>query len=245
MIYRRKNKLKLIINRTKLFWNIKSYNTIPTDLGTKAFRCLRCVTNEPNFISVFPVTRLSKRKDEERVQVDRTDNIKFKSSVLRQATSDIPPRQTSSTSSLLVIVGFPFLPLYIREGHVVCRGTFFYEQKYFANFTVHANFNSRASIFVESRRKRISMYRHSIPRQTLWPRFAPLKTVISSVKIKGSTREEKYLDKRQYPILLLLLFPPSFFSLCSSISKNYPSFWCGYEWWILYEIKCIGKNVWF
>lgn len=138
-------------------------------------------TDEPNFISV---TRLSKRKDEERVQVDRTDNIKFKSSVLRQATSDIPPRQTSSTSSLLVIVGFPFLSLYTR-GHVVCRGTFFYEQKYFANFTIHANFNSRASIFVESRRKRISMYRHSIPRQTLWPRLAPLKTVISSVKIKG------------------------------------------------------------
>lgn len=187
---------------------------------------------------------MSKRKDEERVQVDRTDNIKFKSSVLRQATSDIPPRQTSSTSSLLVIVGFPFLPLYTR-GHVVCRGTFFYEQKYFANFTVHANFNSRASIFVESRRKRISMYRHSIPRQTFWPRFAPLKTVISSVKIKGSTREEKYLDKRQYPILLL---PPSSFSLCPSISKNYPSFWCEMDFVRnkMYREKCmiLMKSIW-
>lgn len=134
MIYRRKNKLKLIINRTKLFWNIKSYNTIPTDLGTKAFRCLRCVTNEPNFISVFSVTRLSKRKDEERVQVDRTDNIKFKSSVLRQATSDIPPRQTSSTSSLLVIVGFPFLPLYIREGPRCLSGNVLLRAEIFCQF---------------------------------------------------------------------------------------------------------------
>lgn len=47
----------------------------------------RC-RNEPNFISV---TRLSKRKDEERVQVDRTDNIKFKSSVLRRGNGWYSP----------------------------------------------------------------------------------------------------------------------------------------------------------
>lgn len=34
----------------------------------------------------------------------------------------------------------------------------FYEWKYFANFAVDANFNSRTSIFAESRRKRILMY---------------------------------------------------------------------------------------
>lgn len=42
----------------------------------------------------------------------------------------------------------------------------FYVRKYFANFAVDANFNSRASIFAESRRKRILMYWHFIHHRT-------------------------------------------------------------------------------
>lgn len=84
-------------------------------------------------------------------------HIKFKATVF--SSSGRIPREDPRSLLPLLSTLVSFLPL--PQPNVL-----FYVRKYFANFAVDANFNSRASIFAESRRKRILMYWHFIRHRT-------------------------------------------------------------------------------
>lgn len=93
-----------------------------------------------------------------------TRHIKFKTTI-RPFVRPYPAGRPFSLSLSFVSFLLTLVSLLTRPSPPQAN-VLFYERKYFANFAVDANFNSRASIFADSRRKRILMYRHFIRHRT-------------------------------------------------------------------------------